>query len=137
MLRSLKLHLSNGWQNFFAHIIQTNQHISLTSLELQYHTGVGGEEKARSIAEFLEAFVGPEELYLSMIWPFPVLDLWRSVSHHCETLQRFVFHLRNPDGDRNGNVFYEEDICDTPTLSLKPEEISELRDPTRNPLNEL
>jgi hypothetical protein len=138
-LRSLKIRHCPGWEVFLQQIVNSTQIIALKSLEIKSYI----EDKARNresgtvIAEFLEAFQGLENLFISTsddLEPETTTDpliVWRSATRHESTLSRFVHQLRTSTGR-----FRQGDFHDQPQLWLTDEDFSEIwRDPSEHPFN--
>lgn len=117
-LRSLKLRLCPGWDDFLQHACQSCQPIALKSLEIQITDDI--EDNFRdTISEFLESFEGLEKLFISTNSARDPLDLWYAALHHKSTLRRFVHHVR---GGASEDGFSYEDM-DRPDLSFTQKEI--------------
>lgn len=100
-LRSLKLRLCPGWDDFLQHVREFCQPITLKSLEIQVATEM--EDNFRdTITEFLESFEGLEKLFISTNSEKDPVDLWYALLQHKSTLRRFVHHVRGGDNEDLG-----------------------------------
>ncbi|MCJ1380808.1 hypothetical protein MMC17_003917 [Xylographa soralifera] len=89
-LRSLKLHKCPGYLELLDSITKALQPIRLTSFELLDYED---NDDISIIANFLEAFTGLQELYLSHSYDVGLMgDFWPSISHHKSSLKRLVYH---------------------------------------------
>jgi hypothetical protein len=135
-LRSLKLRFCPGWENLLYHAAHSNQRIRLESLEIQSSLEDVVQDAGDVVADFLQAFVGLRELFISTGSPEPTLDLWRSLLFHKSTLRRFVHHQRCLNIDYEAGNFEGE--YDLPDLSFAPEDLAKLdEDQSQNPFGDL
>jgi hypothetical protein len=133
-LRSLRIRRCPGWPSLLHHAVHSNpEDIRLKSLEIQSGVDLDGlVDTGKVVTDFLRAFVGLEEYFISTGALFPsTLELWRSLFFHKSTLRKFVHHQRTIDDNL-------ERECDPPDLSLLPEDFANLvRDQSQNPFGGL
>ena len=98
-LYSLKLHNCKGYLELLDSVIKAPQPIRLTSFELLTRHY---ESEIFRISNFLEAFTGLEELYLSLPYDMELREgLWPSIQHHKSSLKRLVCDNLSHDGSVN------------------------------------
>lgn len=133
ILVSLTLRICLGWDRFLQRVTQLNVPINLKTLEIQESSSVSCSWTEDILADFLNAFEGLEELYISHVGPVPALDFWNRIIHRHTTLKRFVHHQRTIDIDDESPHFEEEhDLSDLAILGRELRQIKEA--PSQNPL---
>ncbi|KID73422.1 ATPase family AAA domain-containing protein 3C [Metarhizium brunneum] len=133
ILVSLTLRICLGWDRFLQRVIQLNVPINLKTLEIQESSSVSCSWTEDILADFLNAFEGLEELYISHVGPVPGLGFWNRIIHRHTTLKRFVHHQRTIDIDDESPHFEEEhDLSDLAILGRELRQIKEA--PSQNPL---
>ena len=132
-LRSLKLILCPGWDDFLNCIRHSGSSIVLESLEIQCYRMRSDMGEVWTICNFLDAIQGLKDLFISTPAPSHFSDLCRSATEHKSTLRRFVYHERYVDLDDESSTFQEEN--DLPDMWLRPNDLEELI--SSNPFNDL
>ncbi|KAG8405735.1 hypothetical protein J3458_021673 [Metarhizium acridum] len=133
ILVSLTLRICLGWDRFLQRVIQLNVPMNLKTLEIQESSSVSCSWTEDILADFLNAFEGLEELYISHVRPVPGLGFWNRIIHRHTTLKRFVHHQRTIDIDDESPHFEEEhDLSDLAILGRELRQIKEA--PSQNPL---
>jgi hypothetical protein len=137
MLRSLKLRLCPGWEDFLEEVSHSQQQINLRCLEIQSDNSTS--DALPKIAKFVEPFDGLEDIFVSIssiTSPSETLAVWRSALQHKSSLRRFVHHHRTMDAEDDFTPFRRS--LDAPDLSLAPEDFGMLvNKPSENPLSHL
>ena len=88
-LVSLTLRNCPGWDTFLARAARLKCRIQLTTFELHSET-VSPLWTQNTLVEFLGAFRGLEELFVSQAGPVDSLALWDCIACHKSTLKRLV-----------------------------------------------
>ncbi len=98
-LQTLKLRNCPGTNALLEMLVDSNQTIRLTSLELVLCSLYPEESTSRPAAcRFLQMFHGPKDLFLLVDAPESVTETyWRAILHHKSTLRRVVYHERCVD----------------------------------------
>ncbi|KAI9714905.1 MAG: hypothetical protein M1820_000194 [Bogoriella megaspora] len=92
-LKSLTLRQCSGVEELLDFLVESEQEIQFTSLELQCGSiDPMFEEQNTSVIDFLEQFSGLEEFYLGESNIMDTESLWRALGGHIPTLKRFVHH---------------------------------------------
>lgn len=107
-LRSLKLRNCPCTRSLLEVLINPNQVIKLTSLELLLGEDEWDDPHAEMdpVKPFLESFEGLEELSLLIADPMGVEDdYWSPIFHHQRTLKKLVYHERAIDIDEDSPTF--------------------------------
>ncbi|RSL48004.1 hypothetical protein CEP51_015698 [Fusarium floridanum] len=135
-LTSLTLRMCPNWDQFVGRVMELNHPIKLKKLEIQESDDVTYECSEDSILDFLDAFEGLEELFVSQAGPAPALRLWDHVARRHSQLKRFVGHQRTINTDENSPNF--EKPCDLPDLAIFGRDMRRIEeDPSQNPLAKL
>ncbi|KAM5357024.1 hypothetical protein ACJZ2D_016690 [Fusarium nematophilum] len=135
-LASLTLRMCPNWDRFVGRVMQLNHPIKLKKLEIQESDGVTYEWSEAFILDFLDAFEGLEELFVSQAGPASALELWDHVARRHPTLKRFVGHQRTINTDEDSPHF--EKPCDVPDLAIFGPQMRRIKeDPSQNPLAKL
>ncbi|KAF5597544.1 AAA family ATPase [Fusarium pseudoanthophilum] len=128
-LSSLTLRMCPNCDQFVERVLQLNHPIKLKRLEIQ-------ECNETFILDFLNAFEGLDELFLSQAGLNSALELWDHVAHRHPTLKRFVGHQRRTNTDQDSP--YSGKPCDVPDLGIFGPSMRRIKeDPSQNPLAKL
>lgn len=135
-LVSLTLRMCPAWDEFIGRVVQLNLPIKLRTLEIQESDKVSRSMGEDALSDFLDAFEGLEELFISHSGPAGSLELWNHVVRHHATLRRLVHHQRTVNIDYESPYFEEE--FDLPDLEITGRDMRQIReDPSKNPLARL
>lgn len=109
--------------------MQLNHPIKLKRLEIQ-------EWSEAFFLDFLNAFEGLEELFVSEAGPTSALELWEHAARRHPTLKKFVGHQRMINTNEDSPHF--ERPCDVPDLGICGHDMRRIKeDPSQNPLAKL
>jgi hypothetical protein len=123
-LQSLTLRRCPVAEDFLLEVIHSGKKINLKSLEIQVRVA-DNVFAARSIARFLFAFRGLEDLYFAFPGPIPdPISFFPCMAHHKATLKRLVCQQMIENLDPDSSHFGEE--YDLTNLSLQPSDIVRL-----------
>lgn len=135
-IESFTLRRCPGWDELLEHVLHLGLSIKLSILEIQETDDVTHGEADHTLAQFLSAFEGLQELFISHQGPSHTLALWELFRGRHSTLRRFVYHQRTIDMEEDSPYF--EEARDLPDLSLIEEDKHLLREnPAQSPLAEL
>ncbi|RYP74318.1 hypothetical protein DL770_007628 [Monosporascus sp. CRB-9-2] len=134
-LVSLTLRKCPGWDLFFEHVLEQNYSIKLRTLEIQDSDSASQGFGQFVLRDFLDAFEGLEELFISEPGPLDSVELWNHAAHHRATLKKFVYHQRIVNVDEGFPDLEEEDLPDLAIRGRRMRQIKE--DPSQNPLARL
>ncbi|KAJ4267130.1 hypothetical protein NW762_003229 [Fusarium torreyae] len=139
-LRSLTLRMCPYWMYLLSSFLDAGVTPELKTLEIVdfylQTTRQAAIRKTSIITNFIDSFIGLEELFVSHCGPVSALDFWEHVAGHGSTLKRLVHHQRTTDQD-------EELIScrmgkDLPDFAMSQEDRHRIRqDPFQNPLSRL
>ncbi|KAK3897443.1 AAA family ATPase, partial [Staphylotrichum tortipilum] len=135
-LRSLTIRDCLGWREFLTRVAESGLPAQLKAFQICDRDGQDPESGLGHtvIADFLSAFEGLEELFISHHGPEHALELWRRVAHHRATLKNFVYHRRAVSLEQASSYrsLYSHDVLD---LGVLPEDVCRIEvDPLKNPL---
>ncbi|KAF5698704.1 AAA family ATPase [Fusarium mundagurra] len=134
-LSSLTLRMCPNCDQFVERVMQLKHPIKLKKLEIQ-EPDAAHEWDETFILDFLNAFEGLEELFVSQSGPESALELWGHVAHRHPSLKRFVDHQRMLNLDEDSPHF--EKPCDVPDLGIFGRSMRRIKeDPSQNPLAKL
>ncbi|KAM0256121.1 hypothetical protein ACHAQJ_005208 [Trichoderma viride] len=134
-LVSLTLRMCPGMNNFLERVVQLRFPIKLKTLEFHATDSILGEICNETIAHFLDAFEGLEELFIYQSHPLSTLSLWEIISVRHTTLKRFVHHQRGLEIDE---LDHSEEEFNVQDRSITGRNIHRLKnDPLQNPLTRL
>lgn len=132
-LTSLTLRRCPGWDKLLASVTELGLPIRLRKLEIYDCNNAPGGWGHETLGDFVGAFDGLEELFITEPGPEYTLELWDRVTRHQATLRKFVYHQRMVDLDDSPDY---EKLQDNPyVLALVPGELRRMKeDPSQNPL---
>ncbi|KAF5688000.1 f-box-like domain-containing protein [Fusarium denticulatum] len=134
-LSSLTLRMCPNCDQFVERVVQLNHPIKLKKLEMQ-ESDASHEWSETFLLDFLNAFEGLEELFISESGPNSALELWGHVAHRHPTLKRLVSHQRRINTNEDSPHF--EKPCDMPDLGIFGRSMCRIKeDPSQNPLTKL
>ncbi|KAK3896511.1 AAA family ATPase, partial [Staphylotrichum tortipilum] len=135
-LWSLRIRECPGWREFLTRVAEAGLPVRLKTFEICDRDGQDPDSGLGHtvIGDFLGAFEGLEELFISHHGPEHVLELWRRVAHHRATLKNFVYHRRAVSVKQGAfsSPLYPHDV---PDLGVLSEDVCRMEeDPMKNPL---
>ncbi|KAK3897012.1 f-box-like domain-containing protein [Staphylotrichum tortipilum] len=135
-LRSLTIRGCPGWREFLKRVAESGLPMQLKAFQICDRDGQDPDNGLGHtvIGDFLGAFEGLEELFISHHGAEHALELWRHVAHHRVTLKNFVYHRRavSLGGDDSFSSLYPHDV---PDLGILPEDMCRMEEsPLKNPL---
>jgi hypothetical protein len=131
-LRSLTLRMCPGSDDFLANVTELGISIRLKKLEVCGDQGSLGLSR-ENLEDFIGAFDGLEELFVTESGPENTLGLWKQVARHQATLKKFAHHQMTVEVDDQFSRFVRP--RDLPDLGLLPQEFRRLKeDPSQSPL---
>jgi hypothetical protein len=132
-LRSLTLRMCPGTDDFLANVTGLGLSIRLKKFEVcdRDHESPGLSHE--NLEDFIGAFDGLEELFVTEPGPENALGFWKQVTCHQATLKKFAHHQMTVEPDEQFPRF--ERPRDLPDLGLLPRELRRLKeDPSQSPL---